>query len=134
MNHRDTETQRRSTADPLSEAVIGAAVEIHRVLGPGLLESAYAKCLAHELSLRQIGFEREVPLPLTYKGINLECGYRLDFVVEGALVLEVKAVTAVLPVHEAQLLTYLRLTGIETGLLLNFHVPVLTRGIKRMKL
>jgi GxxExxY protein len=134
MNHRDTETQRRSTADPLSEAVIGAAVEIHRVLGPGLLESAYAKCLAHELSLRQIGFEREVPLPLTYKGINLECGYRLDFVVEGALVLEVKAVTALLPVHEAQLLTYLRLTGIETGLLLNFHVPVLTRGIKRMKL
>jgi GxxExxY protein len=134
MNHRDTETQRRSTADPLSEAVIGAAVEIHRVLGPGLLESAYAKCLAHELSLRQIGFEREVPLPLTYKGINLECGYRLDFVVEGALVLEVKAVTALLPVHEAQLLTYLRLTGVETGLLLNFHVPVLTRGIKRMKL
>ena len=134
MNHRDAESQRRSTADPLSEAVIGAAVEIHRVLGPGLLESAYATCLAHELSLRQIRFEKEVPLPLTYKGINLECGYRLDFVVEGALVLEVKAVTAVLPVHEAQLLTYLRLTGIETGLLLNFHVPVLTRGIKRMKL
>jgi len=115
----------------LTEQIIGAAIEVHRSLGPGLLESAYQACLAHELSLRKLSFEREKPLPIEYKGVQLDCGYRLDFLVEGKVVVELKAVESVLPVHEAQLITYLKLTGCRVGLLINFNVPVLKDGITR---
>lgn len=115
----------------LTGQVIGAAIEVHRVLGPGLLESAYQICLARELSVRGVVFEQEKPLPVTYKGVQLDCGYRLDFVVAGKVVVELKAVDALLPIHGAQLLTYLKLTGSHVGLLINFNVPVLKDGIKR---
>jgi GxxExxY protein len=118
----------------LTELIIGAAIEVHRALGPGLLESAYQECLAREFSLRQIPFERERPLLLEYKGAKLECGYRLDFVVANAVVLEVKAAEALLPIHQSQLLTYMKLGGWKAGLLINFHVPVLRKGIKRLVL
>jgi GxxExxY protein len=118
----------------LTDAVIGAAIEVHRALGPGLLESAYETCLCHELGQRQIHFQRQLELPVTYKGIPLDSGYRLDIVVEKQLVLELKAVEKLLPVHEAQLLTYLKLSQLRTGLLLNFMVPVLKNGIRRISL
>ncbi|SPE22170.1 conserved hypothetical protein [Acidobacteriia bacterium SbA2] len=120
--------------DALTEKIIGAAIEVHRVLGPGLLESAYEECLCHELHLGGITFARQQPLPVVYKGVHLDCGYRLDVVVEGRVVVELKTVDRILPIHEAQLLTYLRLAGIRTGLILNFNVPVLRQGIKRMVL
>jgi GxxExxY protein len=116
----------------LTEKVIGAAIEVHKALGPGLLESAYEECLAYELRLRKLRCERQKPLALRYKEVELECGYRLDLVVEGRLILEIKAVEQLIPVHEAQLLTYLRLSGIKYGLLLNFHTPVLKQGIRRL--
>ena len=117
--------------DPLSDKVIGLAIEVHRSLGPGLLESCYAQCLAHELSLARISFEREVQVPLRYKGITMECAYRLDFVIENQLIVELKCVDRFEPVHQAQLLTYLRLTGKKVGLLLNFNEPLLKNGILR---
>ncbi len=120
--------------DPLTDAVIGAAIEVHKALGPGLLESAYAECLAFELKLRGLSVTREVPLPLIYKDVRLECGYVLDIVVNNELVLELKAVEKLAPVHEAQLLSYLRISGKRKGLLINFHVPVVKDGIKRMVL
>jgi len=120
--------------DPLTEKIIGASIEVHRVLGPGLLESAYEECLCHELRLGGITFTRQQPLPVVYKGMHLDCGYRLDVVVEGQVIVELKTVDHLLPIHEAQLLTYLRLAGIHTGLLLNFNVPALRQGIKRMVL
>lgn len=120
--------------DPLTEKIIGAAIEVHRALGPGLLESAYEECLCHELRLRGMAFTRQQPLPVVYKGVHLDCGYRLDVLVEGSVIVELKTVDQLLSIHEAQLLTYLRLTGIHTGLLLNFNVPALRRGIKRMVL
>lgn len=104
---------------------------MHKALGPGLLESAYEECLCYELKLRGLAFRRQVDLPLTYKGIKLDCGYRLDVVVEDAVLLELKCVEKVLPIHEAQLLTYLRLSGIRIGLLMNFNVPVMRDGIVR---
>jgi GxxExxY protein len=110
------------------EKVIGAAIEVHRELGPGLMESAYEECLCHELHLRGLSFQRQVSLPVRYKAVNLDCGYKLDLVVENAVVLELKCVEHILPVHEAQLLTYLKMTGLHVGLILNFHVPVLARG------
>ena len=116
----------------LTEEIIGAAIEVHRELGPGLLESAYEECLAHELSLAGISFARQVPLPVNYKSVQLDCGYRLDFVVEATVVLELKAVDGLQPIHEAQLLTYLKLGGWPIGLLINFNMPVLKKGIKRM--
>ncbi len=116
----------------LSELVIGACIEVHRALGPGLLESAYERCLAHELSLLGVDFERQRPIPVRYKGIELDYGYRLDFVVRGEIILEIKAVERLLPVHQAQLLTYLRLTGIPVGLLINFNAEVLKRSIRRL--
>jgi GxxExxY protein len=116
----------------LTEEIIGAAIEVHRVLGPGLLESAYEECLAHELSLAKMSFTRQVALPVTYKSRQLDCGYRLDFVVEDAVVLELKVVDSLQPIHEAQLLTYLKLGGWPIGLLINFNVPLLKKGIKRM--
>lgn len=120
--------------DPLTDAVIGAAIEVHKALGPGLLESAYAECLAFELKQRGLSVAREVPLPLVYKDVRLECGYVLDIVVNNQLVLELKAVEKLAPVHEAQLLSYLRISGKRKGLLINFHVPVVKDGIKRMVL
>jgi GxxExxY protein len=116
----------------LTGKIIGAAIEVHKVLGPGLLESAYEGCLAHELTLANISFERQVPLPVTYKSFQLDCGYRVDFLVEKTLVLELKVVEGLQSIHEAQLLTYLKLGGWPIGLLINFNVPVLRKGIKRM--
>ena len=118
----------------LTGQIIGAAIEVHRELGPGLLESAYQACLAREFSLRNLPFEQEKPLPVEYKGARVDCGYRLDFIVAEKVVVELKAVNAVQKVHEAQLLTYLKLTGCRVGLLINFNVPVLKDGIKRMAL
>ena len=111
--------------------VIGAAIEVHRQLGPGLLESAYTECLCREFLLREINFEKEKPLPVEYKGVKLECGYRLDFLVERLVVVEIKAVEAVAPIHEAQLVTYLKLGGWRIGLLINFNVLILKNGIRR---
>jgi len=122
------------TINEITETIIGAAIEVHRTLGPGLLESAYQECLARELTLRQIAFEREKPLLLEYKGVKLECGYRLDFLVAGMVVAEVKAAESLLPVHQAQLLTYMKLGGWKVGLIINFHAPLLKHGIKRLVL
>jgi GxxExxY protein len=115
----------------LTDQIIHAAIEVHKVLGPGLLESAYQVCMAHESRLLKSNFEQQVPLLVHYKGIQLDGCYRLDLVYENRVVVELKAVEKVLPVHEAQLLTYLKLTGIHVGLLLNFNVPVLKNGIYR---
>jgi GxxExxY protein len=118
----------------LTERIIGAAIEVHRALGPGLLESTYEECVAREMQLSELTFERQVPLPVAYKGIELDCGYRLDFLVEGAVVLELKSTDTLRPIHEAQVLTYLRLGGWTVGLLVNFNVPVLQKGIRRIVL
>jgi len=115
----------------LTYEIIGAAIEVHKELGPGLLESSYRECLCRELVLRDIRFKREKPLPLEYKGIRLGCGYRTDIVVEDLVVVECKSVEALAPIHDAQLLTYLRLGGWKVGLLLNFNVVVLKDGIHR---
>jgi GxxExxY protein len=115
----------------LTYEVIGAAIEVHRALGAGLLESSYRECLCRELALRGIAFQREYRLPLQYKGIRLECGYRIDILVSGLIVVEIKAVEALAPIHEAQLLTYMRLGGWKVGLLINFNVVVLKDGIRR---
>ena len=115
----------------LTREIIGAAIEVHRHLGPGLLESAYLKCLTRELCLKQIPFKREFPLPLEYKGVRLECSYRLDLLVGDAVVVEIKSVDALTPIHDAQLLTYLKLGGWKVGLLINFNVVVLKTGIHR---
>jgi len=111
--------------EQLTGQIIGAAIEVHRQLGPGLLESTYQACLCHELELRGILYECQKPLPLEYKGIKLECGYRIDLLVADSVIVEIKSVEALAPIHEAQLLTYLKLTGIKIGFLLNFNVVVL---------
>ena len=116
----------------LSSKIIGAAIEVHKALGPGLLESAYEECLCYELSLQGLRFERQRPLPITYKGKQLNCGYRLDVVVEGKIIIELKACEKIEPIHKAQLLTYLKLSSLNLGLLLNFNVPVLRDGIFRL--
>ena len=120
------------TANELSGKVIGASIEIHRHLGPGLLESAYEECLNYELTQSGIQFERQKPLPVVHKGVQLDCGFRLDLSVERQLIVELKTVTELLPIHEAQLLTYLKLSGLTLGLLINFNVPVLKDGVKRI--
>ncbi len=120
--------------DALSNRVIGLAIEVHRHLGPGLLESAYEACLVHELGLAGIPFERQREYPVRYKGLLLDCGYRVDVLVGSALVLELKSVSKLLPIHEAQLLTYMKLSDKQTGLLINFNVRFLKDGIKRMVL
>lgn len=120
--------------DPLTGQVIGSAIEVHRALGPGLLESTYEQCLAHELSLREISFRLQVELPVQYKGVRLECGYRVDVLVEEQLILELKSVEQVKGIHAAQLLTYMKLARVCTGLILNFNVEVLKDGITRFKL
>ena len=118
--------------EPLTAAVIGAAIEVHRVLGPGLLESVYQKCLCHELKLRAFVFEPQVKLPINCKGMELDAEFVMDILVPGRLVVELKAVERLHPVHEAQLITYLKLSGIHVGLLINFNVPVLKDGVKRL--
>jgi len=117
--------------DELSNRVIGCAIEVHRVLGPGLLESTYEQCLAYELGQAGIGFKLQHPLPVQYKGVNLDCGYRVDVLVQGELILELKSADAILGIHQAQLLTYMKLAAIKTGLLINFNVLKLKDGIKR---
>lgn len=139
MNDGDTEvtevrTRLDATTSPLTDKVIGLAIEVHKVLGPGLLESAYQECLCHELSVNGLAYERQVPLPINYKDVRLDCGYRVDIIVERTLLLELKAIETLLPVHKAQLLTYMRLAGIKVGFLMNFNVPVLKNGLVRMVL
>jgi len=123
---------REPEINDVTSAIIGAAVEIHRALGPGLLESAYHACLVYEFRERGQRFEASKPLPLSYKGVHLDCGYRLDFIVEDRVVVEVKSVATLAPIHTAQLMTYLKLTGCRAGLLLNFNVPVLKQGVRRV--
>jgi GxxExxY protein len=120
--------------DPLTSTVIGAAIYVHRMLGPGLLESAYEDCLAWTLTSRGVAVNRQRILPVTFEGKQLESAYRIDLLIENSVIVEVKAVERVLPVHEAQLRTYLRLSGLKTGLLLNFLVPVMKDGIRRMSM
>lgn len=120
--------------DPLTREIIGAAIEVHKALGPGLLESAYESCLARELEIRGLRFDRQSEIRLDYKGVRLDCVYRMDLVIEEAVLVEIKAVEKLLPIHDAQVLTYLRLTGFRRALLLNFNTPYLRDGIKRLSL
>jgi len=128
------DTKKSESFDMLSRRVIGCAIEVHRALGPGLLESAYEQCLAHELGLAGLDFERQVPAALEYKGLTIECGYRMDLLIGETLVVELKSVDQLLPIHEAQILTYMRLTGKKIGLLINFNSKFLRHGIKRFVL
>jgi GxxExxY protein len=124
-------TEPIKNANELTEIVIGCAIEVHRALGPGLLESAYEICLCRKLSLRGIPFERQIAMPVVYKGVKLDCGYRADLVVGGKILVEIKAVDQLAPIHEAQLLRYLKLSGLKVGLLINFNERVLTHGVRR---
>jgi GxxExxY protein len=126
------ETSAEGDRDPLSHLVIGLCIEVHKQLGPGLLESAYDECVAWELTNAGLEFVRQKPLPVIYKGVTLDLGYRLDIVIQDKLVIELKAIERILPIHQAQLLTYLKLSGIRTGLLINFCVPTLKDGIMRL--
>ncbi len=127
QRHREIENEQ----DPRTAAIIGAAIEVHRQLGPGLLESAYEQCLCHELHLRGLPFKCQVDLPVSYKGLRLDCGYKIDVIVNDEVIVELKSVEKILPVHEAQLLTYLKLSGKRIGLLINFNSSLLTQGIIR---
>ncbi|MBN2573078.1 MAG: GxxExxY protein [Deltaproteobacteria bacterium] len=129
MEQGGAEEARRSE---FTGRIIAACIEVHRHLGPGLLESAYENCLAHELGLRGFRLQRQLPIPLQYKGIALDCGYRVDLVVESRLVVEIKAAERLLPVHEAQVITYLKLLRLPLGLLVNFNVPLLKEGLRRL--
>jgi GxxExxY protein len=120
--------------DPFTGKVIGCAIEVHRVLGPGVLESTYQQCLARELHLNGIAFSLEHPLPVEYKGIKLDCGYRIDILAENRLIIELKAVEEIKGIHKAQLPTYMKLSGVDTGLLINFNVERLKDGIQRFKI
>ncbi len=121
----------RERLNKITEMIIGGAIQVHRVLGPGLLESAYEACLAFELRKRGLGIEEQKPLPLVYDQVKLECGYRIDLLVERAVVVEVKSIDAVAPIHEAQVISYLKLSGCKLGLLINFNVLQLKQGIRR---
>jgi GxxExxY protein len=137
LKHGDTENTEKFEEvvmlfeEELTRQIIGAAIEVHKRLGPGLLESIYEICMAYEMTLRGLAFEKQKALTVEYKGMHLESDYRLDFIVEGKIVVELKAVEKVLPIHEAQLLTYMRLTGCKVGLIINFNVPILKDGIVR---
>jgi GxxExxY protein len=135
MNLLTTETQRHreieNEEDPRTAPIIGAAIEVHRHLGPGLLESTYEQCLCHELHLRGLEFRCQIDLPVSYKGLKLDCGYKIDLIVADEVIVELKSVERILPVHEAQLLTYMKLAAKPVGLLINFNVPLLTQGIIR---
>ena len=120
--------------DPFSRDIIGCAIEVHRLLGPGLLESAYEECLLYELRNKTLNVERQKPVPVIYKGIRLDCGYRIDLLVEGAVIIELKSVETLMRIHEAQILTYMRFSGKKTGLLINFNVTVLKNGLRRFVL
>ncbi|HUY92138.1 MAG TPA: GxxExxY protein [Pirellulales bacterium] len=120
--------------EELTGEIVGAAIEVHRALGPGLLESAYEECLCREFELRRVRFQRQIALPVSYRGLQLDCGYRMDLVVEEKVVLEIKAVESLAPIHEAQLMTYLKLSGLRAGLLMNFNVVLMKDGIKRIVL
>jgi GxxExxY protein len=122
------------TIDPLTRRVIGLAIEVHRRLGPGLLESAYEECLCYEMREADISFTRQVSLPVVYKAVRLDCGYRMDIVAENCLILELKTVERMMPIHEAQMLTYLKLSGMKVGLLMNFNTVVLKDGLRRLVL
>jgi len=122
----------RENLNRITESIIGAAIEVHRALGPGLLESAYEACLAFELAQRGLQVEQQKPLPVLYREVKLDCGYRLDLLVEEAVIVEVKAVDRLMPIHQAQLLSYLKLSGCKVGLLINFNVKVLKDGIRRV--
>jgi GxxExxY protein len=124
-------TEKVKHVNELTELVIGCAIEVHRTLGPGLLESAYEICFCRELSLRGIPFERQVAIPVEYKGVQLDCGCRTDLIFAGKILVEIKPVDQLAPIHEAQLLSYLKLTGLKVGLLINFNERVLTHGIRR---
>lgn len=128
IHHGDTETRSKLFQEDLTEKIIGAAIEVHRALGPGLLESAYEECMYRELDLRTLSFQRQVALPVEYKGVKLDCGYRFDLIVQDSVILELKCVEHIPPVHEAQLLTYLKLTRKRIGLIINFNVSVLVKG------
>ena len=117
--------------DIFSKEIIGSAIEVHRLLGPGLLESAYEECMAFELINKGLSIERQKPVPIVYKQIRLNCGYRLDLLVERSVIVELKSIEAIAPVHEAQMLTYMRFSNVKTGLLINFNVTVLKNGLKR---
>ncbi len=119
------------TDNEITHEIISAAIEVHKLLGPGLLESAYEACLRHEFAIRKIGFQKQKPVPLVYKEIKLDCGFRLDLLVEKRVVVELKSVDAIAPIHEAIMLTYLRLSGHTLGLLINFNVSILKDGIRR---
>jgi len=127
----DSQSHREDEKDQRTAPIIGAAIDVHRHLGPGLLESAYAQCLCHEPHLRGLPFQYQIDLPVSYKGIKLDCGYKIDLIVSNEVIVELKAIERILPVHEAQLLTYLKLSGKPVGLLINFNVSLLTRGIIR---
>lgn len=129
-----TENTEKEEADPLTHDIIGASIEVHRALGPGLLESAYEACLIYELRLRRLKVEHQKPLPIFYKDVILDCGYRLDLVVESQVIVEIKSVHSIAPIHEAQVLSYLKLSDYKRALLLNFNVKMLKDGIRRMKL
>ncbi|MEW5945484.1 MAG: GxxExxY protein [bacterium] len=122
----------KTNEDELSYQIVGAAIEVHKTLGPGLLESAYEVCLCRELELKKLRFEKQVPLPVEYKGLSLDCGYRMDIVVEDLVIIELKTVDKIIPIHDAQLLTYLKLSGKKLGMILNFNVPIMKDGIKRI--
>jgi GxxExxY protein len=115
----------------LTHQIIGAAIDVHREMGPGLLENVYEECLRHELSTRSVPFERQKPIPVVYRGVKLDCGYRADVVVCNRVIIEIKAIAAIAPIHDAVMLTYLRLSGCKIGLLINFHSPVLKDGVRR---
>jgi len=132
LTTEDTEhAEMMKNLNELTEAIIGAAMEVHRTLGPGLLESTYEMCLCRELSIREIPFERQVPIAVEYKGVKLDCGYRADIVVAGMILAEIKAIDSLLPIHDAQLLSYLKLGGWKIGLLINFNVELLKNGLRR---
>jgi GxxExxY protein len=129
--HIETRQHKEQPRDQRTSPILGAALEVHRHLGPGLLQSAYEECLCHELRLRGLSFQRQVELPVEYKALKLDCGYKIDLLVQDEVILELKAVEKLLPIHQAQLLTYLKLAQKRVGLLINFNVPLLTQGIIR---
>jgi len=134
MNHEEHEDHQGIRFDVVSRSIIGAAIDVHRELGPGLLESAYSACLTHELGERGLRVEREKPMPVKYKGLNVDLGYRLDLLVNDSVIVELKAVDRLGPIHQAQLLSYLRLSGYRIGLLINFNAPLLKAGLRRFVL
>lgn len=134
MSHEETGAATKLIHENLTEQVVAAAIEVHRVLGPGLLESVYEKALCHELTLRRLSFQNQIALPMHYKGVDLECGFRVDILVGDAVIIEVKSIANILPPHEAQLLTYMKFAKKRVGFIFNFNVPVFKHGVVRRDL